>query len=310
MSYKLTRLMITLMLCGVTVFAVSLAIGSPKLPAGWFPAGSHPQDYDMGVDLTTTHGGKASGYIKSKAPAPRGFGTLMQQFKADIYRGERLRLSGYAKAEKIENWAGLWVRVDGAKNEMLSFDNMSNRPLKGTTDWGKHEIVLDVPGNSAIVAFGILLQGKGQVWADDLKFEVVSRDVPTTDMKETGEGVPRQPLNLDFEAGNTKKLRSEEARRAAVQLAIDNFALVLDMFELDNGRYPTTEQGLKVLLTEPRTIPELKNWGGPYIKKPRFNDPWGNPYVYSSPGPGDKSYELKSYGPDGKEGGGDDIVAD
>ena len=102
--------------------------------------------------------------------------------------------------------------------------------------------------------------------------------------------------------------RSEEARRVAAETALDRFGLSLDMFELDNGRYPTTEQGLEALLTKPRTIPELKNWKGPYIKKPKFNDPWGTPYIYKYPGERNpQEYELFSTGPDGKEGGGDDI---
>ncbi len=94
----------------------------------------------------------------------------------------------------------------------------------------------------------------------------------------------------------------------AAERACDNFGIALDLFDLDNGTYPTTEQGLEALLTKPETIPELKNWKGPYIKKPKFNDPWKNPYIYRYPGEHNpKLYDLFSAGPDGKEGGGDDI---
>ncbi len=76
---------------------------------------------------------------------------------------------------------------------------MGNRPIKGTGDWKRYEIVLDVPGNSINIAFGILLTGKGKVWMDDLQFEVVGKDVPTTDMLKQGAGLPDEPLNLGFE---------------------------------------------------------------------------------------------------------------
>jgi len=98
----------------------------------------------------------------------------------------------------VSDWAGLWLRVDGPKSEPLAFDNMQERAIKGDTDWTKYEIVLDVPDHAAEIAFGLLLSGKGQVWMDDLKFEVVGKDVPTT-----GKGLEKEtvasPINLDFE---------------------------------------------------------------------------------------------------------------
>ncbi len=187
------------------IFFIAITSGiyttfSGQLPDGWFAAGSHPQDYNIGIDSKVTHGGKVSAYIKSKEPEPRGFGTLMQMFKADDFRGKRICMSGYAKAENIKDWAGLWMRVDGPENEMLSFDNMQDRPIRGTTEWQKYEIVLDVPENSLDIAFGILLSGKGRVWIDDLQFKEVSKDVPTTGLGEKGTKHPKQPINLDFES--------------------------------------------------------------------------------------------------------------
>ena len=104
----------------------------------------------------------------------------MQMFDADDYRGKRVRLSGYVKSELVEPWAGLWMRVDGPNGKMLSFDNMENRPIVGTTDWQKCEIVLDVPEDSAQIAIGIVLSGKGQVWLSNVQFEAVDSNVPTT----------------------------------------------------------------------------------------------------------------------------------
>jgi len=86
---------------------------------------------------------------------------------------------------------------------------MHDREIKGTSDWKKYEIVLDVPEISDTIDFGFGNDGKGQVWADDFQFEVVGQDVPTTkpSAKEQPEAKkfpwpnsdPTKPVNLDFE---------------------------------------------------------------------------------------------------------------
>ena len=104
--------------------------------------------------------------------------------------------------------------------------------------------------------------------------------------------------------------RGEQARRAAAQADIEaNLSVALDMYELDNGRYPTTEQGLKALVVEPTTSPVPSNWGGSYLKKKTIpKDPWGNLYAYVNPGTHNtEAYDLYSSGPDGVESD-DDIV--
>jgi hypothetical protein len=93
-------------------------------------------------------------------------------------------MSAWAKADGVADWAGLWMRVDGPDTrktgKSLSFDNMQNQPIKGTSDWTRYEIVLDVPQATIALAFGILLEGKGEVWLDDVQFTVVGPDTPTT----------------------------------------------------------------------------------------------------------------------------------
>ncbi len=100
--------------------------------------------------------------------------------------------------------------------------------------------------------------------------------------------------------GTSKKARIEAARS---QLEI--FSLALDMFELHNGRFPTTEEGLAALRTQPKETP---NWQGPYLKKTIPKDPWVSDYLYKSPGGHNSDYDLQSLGPDKKDGGGDDIT--
>ncbi len=99
--------------------------------------------------------------------------------------------------------------------------------------------------------------------------------------------------------------RSEQARVAATSTDIANMGTALDAFEIDTGRYPTSDEGLKALVEVPGNI---KDWKGPYLKRTVGNDPWGNPYIYRAPGQHNTtSYDLYSFGPNGQEGGGDDI---
>jgi len=100
--------------------------------------------------------------------------------------------------------------------------------------------------------------------------------------------------------------KREVARRARAEADIATLENTLEYFYLDMDRYPTQEEGLRVLYYPPDT--DAENWKGPYVKKPMFVDPWGNPYVYICPGThSDQPYEIVSYGKDGREGGeGDD----
>jgi len=104
------------------------------------------------------------------------------------------------------------------------------------------------------------------------------------------------------------KGRTTQARVAAAKHQIDVFRTSLQMYELDNGQYPTTEQGLAALREEPGTSPVPTNWQGPYLDQEVPNDPWSNPYVYVCPGQYNvDGYDVSSFGPDGEEGTEDDI---
>jgi general secretion pathway protein G len=97
----------------------------------------------------------------------------------------------------------------------------------------------------------------------------------------------------------------EEAKIKTTGVQIKNLENALDSFKLDNGFYPTTDQGLEALIKKPETgrIPNKWKEGG-YLKPARIpKDPWGGDYHYFSPGSEGREYEIISYGPDGEPGG-------
>ena len=94
-----------------------------------------------------------------------------------------------------------------------------------------------------------------------------------------------------------------DARVAAARTQIETLGTALDAYRLDNGSYPSTAQGLGALWERP-TIAPPANWKSPYLRKAVPEDPWGHAYVYLSPGRvNPQSYDLLSYGADGRVGG-------
>jgi general secretion pathway protein G len=94
--------------------------------------------------------------------------------------------------------------------------------------------------------------------------------------------------------------RTGDAKRAKAASDIATLVSLLQQYRLDNDKYPTTEQGLNALRVAPSDAP---NWKGPYTSKDLPTDPWGNEYVYQSPGPNGSDFVVESYGSDGQPGG-------
>jgi hypothetical protein len=195
--------------CSIFTLALTLAWSSTVLaaddgpPKGWLLAGAAPSDYVATIDRSAPRVGQASAVLRAR-DTPRGFGTLMQTFDAKKLAGKRYRMTAWVRSEGVEQWAGLWMRVDSEVKMGVSFDNMQARPIKGTTPWTKHAIVLDVPKDATLIAFGVLLDGKGAIWVDEFDFNEVGTHVPTTDLL-TG-GYRGAMSNLDFELGPIDKL--------------------------------------------------------------------------------------------------------
>ena len=181
---------IILLVIAITSFAFKSEMEQVK---GWFLAGSKPSSYEIGVVNDSERKGKV-GFLKSKEKVKGGFGTIMQTFSSENYLGKKLKLSGYIKTQDVTGWVGMWMRVDGKEKGSLSFDNMGDRKIKGTTAWTKYEIILDVPKASTSINYGVLLDKTGTVWLDDLTFEEVKNDA-----KSTGRTMKMKPSNASFE---------------------------------------------------------------------------------------------------------------
>ena len=146
--------------------------------------------------MYSTPGENQDCFIRKVKQNEQHFGTMMQSFQADDYKGKRLKLSCFLKTKQVTK-CGAWLRIDHVSGDITQFDNMENRSVRGTNDWNHYSIILDVPEDSASIHFGVLLIGKGKVWSDGFRFEEVSETVPSTNML-SQEHLPKVPCNLDF----------------------------------------------------------------------------------------------------------------
>jgi hypothetical protein len=189
--------------------ALALWAAGPALaeaPLGWFSAGINATDYvfNLGGQGTDRRRGRLNPNetdvrryrdpavlfpppeglnalsIRARPNArPGGMGTLSRSISAARFRGKRVRLSAGMRTQDAGR-AQLWMRVNGANDQVLSIDDMQSRPLRGTTRWRRYAIVLDVPQNAADITYGFLLAGSGAVWANDFSVTPVSNTTPLT----------------------------------------------------------------------------------------------------------------------------------
>ena len=206
MNYKA---LIAAALAATTVAIVQASSVDEAVPKPWFKNGQEPASKVClaGVDTGIEQAGTPNLTLKCDTKE-NGFVGVMQEFSAKDYVGKRVRFSALVKAQGVEDWGGLWMRIDQGA-QVLQFDNMQKRPIKGSLDWTSESVVLDVPkasgptsegtpGPAATgVFFGVLLSGKGQLWISNVQFEVVGSDVPTTNNL-TQNPLPSGPGNLSL----------------------------------------------------------------------------------------------------------------
>lgn len=195
-THSTTAALLGLFALAATTFTASMATAQEPSLKGW--SRTPAREYKSGIDPEMQRNGKPSAFMESMPGKTLGFGTLSKFFKAEDYVGKRVQFKGFMKTLSVSGTgAGLWLRIDSANMEPLGFDNMSERSLKGTTDWTEVSVVLDVPANANGIAMGVLLVGTGRSWVNGLTFEVVDKSVPVTVATKTYV-LPKGPGKLDF----------------------------------------------------------------------------------------------------------------
>jgi hypothetical protein len=179
---------------------------------GW----GYPDDgaYEVTLDKETKVSGEASLHVKGVG-SNRSYFSMFQGFKADAYHGKRLRFSGQLRTKEVQDKvrpdeqfarAFLWLLIHNTKGQQVVSDEMFDRSLRGTNDWTRCEIVVDVPHDAHKITIGARMILEGEMWVDDLQLEVVGKNVkPTVEPqlimyeRPIQKDLPDQPVNLDLE---------------------------------------------------------------------------------------------------------------
>jgi hypothetical protein len=206
-TMKITILVFSILLTGLTVSCqkstdrkgdnLDFEKVEKGLPANWTTFGS--AEYVFSVDSEVMKSGKYAATLAYDGNNDKEYKALSYSIPA-TYEGQRVKLTGYVKTQNVTGSAGLWMRIDPGA---LSFDNMQNRAIKGTTDWKRYEITLDLHASAAKeIVVGALLVGKGKIWVDDLQV--------TIDGKTLANAPARAPLpaELDKEFDKGSKVDS------------------------------------------------------------------------------------------------------
>jgi hypothetical protein len=217
-------ILITMMTLVMAAKLTAQESGSYKKILDWSYWQHDPVKYEMNFEKNPESTDQNIFTIKSVQSKIKGFGSLGKSVKSNLYQDKMVKMTGYVKSENVNSWAGLWMRVDYYSARVLAFDNMQSRPIKGSTNWRKYEVVLFVPKDATSIAYGVLLDGTGQIWFKDVKLEVVEDTVP-----ETGFNKGREPKEISFEvrakaiADQIKKITEDEKKALKTEVdSLDN----------------------------------------------------------------------------------------
>jgi hypothetical protein len=160
----------------------NLSFDAPEVegvPFGWFNSlgyvGGVSTAYELTVLTRKEEGGGRCVRMRRAGAYPKEFGSLMQRCPAQNFVGKVIRVEAELRTENLERWAGLWLRLDGP-DKHLFFDNMHDRPIRGSTPWSKYFIETRVPEGSEWMNYGILLVSNGTVWASNFSVSVREAD--------------------------------------------------------------------------------------------------------------------------------------
>ncbi|MEO8147073.1 MAG: hypothetical protein ABI723_05510 [Bacteroidia bacterium] len=169
-----------------------------EVPEGWTKGkGKGTEEYEAGIDKGAGQNGGNALTIKSINKKVKGMESLFQKALPGKFLGKRIKMSGFVKSENANAGGCLFIRTI-SNSKVISEDNMSHRLVKGTSSWKKYDLVLDVPVNTTVMSYGGILHNSGQIWFDDISFEIVPDSIKVTNGGDENNILP-EPTNTNFD---------------------------------------------------------------------------------------------------------------
>lgn len=183
-----------------------------EAPVGWSVTPDGGKHYMLRSDYTIVWSGAASARLTSVNGGYQ-FGAFAQAAPAGEFLNKRLEMRAMLRVRDASAGAALWFRAEDAFGEVIAFDNMATRRIRGTTSWEQHSLVIDIPRQATVIIYGAVLYGRGSLWLDNVEFEMVGTETPITGpvfmprpeiRNQPIRELAPSPTNLDFE--NTRQV--------------------------------------------------------------------------------------------------------
>ena len=143
----------------------------------WGLDAMQPSLYEVGTQASLSPDRHAIAFLRSRPDATSyDAANLTEWFRAKLYRAKQMRFSVLVKTDSVPEGAGLFMVSDDFNPSLPGPD--SERPIRGSHDWQRYALEMDVPADALTISIGVHLAGSGQVWLDDVRFEAVGSDVP------------------------------------------------------------------------------------------------------------------------------------
>ena len=200
---------------GLEILTYARKMTSNFLIPGWKLGGLSEEHYAAGIDKETFYQGSQSARLLSVGETVPGSAGIYQHISASNYQNCKIRFSAFVKTLEVEDRCGLYVSAS-TRGFPTVLDDMSNRPIKGTTDWQQYSAVINVSKNSSEIQFGVFLAGSGSIWIDSATLEIAGDEVASTavsrgslgdeplsdedsELNARYEALPTSPVNMNFE---------------------------------------------------------------------------------------------------------------
>lgn len=144
----------------------------------WIVTGTSPDKYQAKIHYNIFSKRIRSANLKSisESCTNREFGTIIREIKATNLIGKEVRFSGDIRSENVSGWAALWIRICDNSGDTLRFNNMKNKAITDTSDKKHYLAIVDVPVDADIIIIGFFLCGRGQIWIDNVEFDIVKNN--------------------------------------------------------------------------------------------------------------------------------------
>jgi hypothetical protein len=201
---------------------------SIQVPKNWFIRGSAAKNYELRSERDSVFTGNYSARLSShdKDVQPNLAGSAVQAVLAEPYVGKRVELSAVLRTENPSpHGNSMWLYVTDPARVVIAYQNVQLQPQGVSTgEWKRYRVVMDVPWHGEVLAYGFSLEGKGQLWIDDVKLAAVDVTVPVTGRPNNHrlgviaqavslDGALPSPANMDFEDVLTTRERQADAPR-------------------------------------------------------------------------------------------------